>query len=154
MIDRYYILFCLLFCTFAMSCQSNSSKQKPPSVTSESFKNKQVGNIEFTKEIHNFGTLKDGEIVVFSFQFVNNGGSSFRLTSVKPTCGCVTVQFNKEEIPSQAKSAVDVIFNTAGEWGNQIKTVEIITSGGEIKTLTIGAFIENRNINLDLNNLK
>jgi VanZ family protein len=143
MIDRYSIFIFLLISYFAISCQNNSSKQKSPSATSELNKKKPVGRIEFTKEIHNFGTLKEGEIVVFSFQFINSGGSSFRLAKVEPTCGCITVQFNKEEIPSQAKSAVDVIFNTSGEWGNQIKTVEIITSDGEAKTLTI-----------DLNNLK
>ena len=154
MIERYFISFCLLTSIILASCQNNSSKPKSPSVSSELNKKKPAGRIEFTKEIHNFGTLKEGEIVVYSFQFVNSGGSSFRLAKVEPTCGCITVQFNKEEIPSQAKSAVDVIFNTAGEWGNQIKTVEIITSDGETKTLTIGAFVENKNINFDLNNLK
>ncbi|MEI7831155.1 MAG: DUF1573 domain-containing protein [Prolixibacteraceae bacterium] len=144
----------MLISCFVISCQNNSSKQKTTSAPIELNKKKAPGRIEFTKEIHNFGTLKEGEIVVYSFQFINTGGSSFRLAKVEPTCGCITVQFNKEEIASQAKSAVDVIFNTAGEWGNQIKTVEIITSDGEAKTLTIGAFIENKNINFDLNNLK
>jgi hypothetical protein len=151
---RYYIFYCLLISILSWSCQNYSSKQKSPSVSIELNKKKAAGRIEFTKEMHNFGTLKEGEIVVFSFQFLNNGGSSFRLTKVEPTCGCIKVQFNKEEIPSKANSAIDVIFNTAGEWGNQIKTIEIITSEGEAKTLTIGAFIENKNFNFDLNNLK
>jgi len=47
-----------------------------------------------------------------------------------------------------------VIFQTSGEWGNQVKTVEIETSDGETKTLTIGAFVENKSFNIDLNNLK
>jgi hypothetical protein len=47
-----------------------------------------------------------------------------------------------------------VILNTNGEWGNLIKTVEIETSSGEKKSLTIGAYVENRNFNMDLNNLK
>jgi hypothetical protein len=154
MINKYQIFCCLLICLVAMGCQSKSSNRSSPSVTNELNKKKPPGRIEFTKEIHNFGVLKEGEIVVYSFQFKNNGGSSLLLAKVEPTCGCITVQFSKEEIPSQGNSAVEVIFNTAGEWGNQMKTVEIVTSNGETKTLTIGAFIENKNFNIDLNNLK
>ncbi|MEI6274900.1 MAG: DUF1573 domain-containing protein, partial [Prolixibacteraceae bacterium] len=115
---------------------------------------KSPGKIEFNKEIHNFGTLSEGETVVYSFQFKNNGSSPFRLTKVEPTCGCLSVQFSKDEIGSQASSVIDVIFHTDGEWGNQIKTVSVETSGGETKTLTIGAYVENKNFNIDLNNLK
>jgi hypothetical protein len=154
MINKYQILICVLVSIVALGCQSKPSNPSSTSLAIELNKKKPPGRIEFTKEIHNFGTLKEGEIVGYSFQFINSGGSSIRLAKVEPTCGCITVQFNKEEIPSQAKSALDVIFNTEGEWGNQIKTVEIVTSNGETKTLTIGAFIENKNFNIDLNNLK
>jgi hypothetical protein len=104
--------------------------------------------------MHNFGTLKAGETVSFSFQFRNSGGSSFHLTKVEPTCGCLSVRYNKDSIESQSVSAIEVIFQSAGEWGNQIKTVNVETSGGEIKTLTIGAYVENEIFNNDINNLK
>ena len=81
-----------------MGCNSHSSSRVTPAVSAEPDKKKGPGRIEFSKEMHNFGTLKEGEIVSFSFQFKNTGSSPFRLTKVEPACGCLAVQYNKEEI--------------------------------------------------------
>ena len=151
---KYIILF---FCTVMVgfsACNNQTSKHSRPSIAIGSNEKKSPGKIEFTKEMHNFGTLKVGETVSYSFQFRNIGGSSFHLTMVEPTCGCLSVRYNKDSIESQSVSAIEVIFQSAGEWGNQIKTVNIETSGGEIKTLTIGAYVENEIFNNDINNLK
>ena len=51
-------------------------------------------------------------------------------------------------------SVVEVVFNTAGEWGNQIKGVTIKTSNGEQKELQIGAYIDNKQFNNLLNTQK
>lgn len=152
MIKKYSILFFLAAGVVLTACQSQPTSQTNHSVPSGFEKKKNPGIIEFTKEIHNFGTLKEGEIVAYSFQFKNSGGAPFRLTKVEPACGCLSVQYDKEEIENQATSAIEVIFHTEGEWGNQIKTISIETSAGEAKTLTIGAFVENKNFNLNLNN--
>ncbi len=154
MIYRYFIALSLFMAILVMGCGNKTSSHSSPSVSNGSYKKKAPGRIEFTKEMHNFGTLKEGETVAYSFQFKNSGSSPFHLTKVEPTCGCLTVQFSKEEVVSGNSSVIEVIFQTAGEWGNQIKTVEIETSNGETKTLTIGAFVENKNFNIDLNNLK
>jgi hypothetical protein len=154
MINRYFIALSLFMAILVLGCGNKTSSHSTPSVSIGSNKKKAPGRIEFTKEIHNFGTLKVGETVAYSFQFKNSGSSPFRLIKVEPTCGCLTVQFSKEEVVSGCVSNIEVIFHTAGEWGNQIKTVEIETSDGESKTLTIGAFVENKDFNIDLNNLK
>jgi hypothetical protein len=154
MIRKYGLLIFAVAMLHLSACHNQPSDRVKQPVASGSDKKKQPGRIEFTKEIHNFGTLKDGEIVAFSFQFKNTGGSAFRLTKAEPGCGCLTVQYDKEEIQAQSASTVEVILNTNGEWGNLIKTVEIETSSGEKKSLTIGAYVENRNFNMDLNNLK
>jgi hypothetical protein len=122
-----------------------------PSSPAGSEKKKSIGKIEFSEEIHNFGSLKEGEIVSFSFKFKNTGESPLMLRKVEPTCGCLTVRYDTEEVGAAQSSYVEVIFNSEGEWGNQIKTVDVETSEGQAKTLTIGAFVENKNINIDLN---
>lgn len=155
MINWYFKTLSLIIAAIMLlSCGNKTSSHSSPSVSINSNKKKEPGRIEFTKEIHNFGSLKEGETVAYSFQYKNSGSSPFRLTKVEPTCGCLTVKFSKEEIVSGGSSAIEVIFQTAGEWGNQVKTVELETSDGETKTLTIGAFVENKNFNMDLNNLK
>ncbi|HEY5509626.1 MAG TPA: DUF1573 domain-containing protein [Prolixibacteraceae bacterium] len=142
----FLILFLLASNIAFVACNSRPPAGDRPSVS--------VGKIVLTEEMHNFGTLKAGEIVSYSFQFKNNGTAPFRLTKVEPACGCLTVKYDKEDIATQATSVIEVIFHSEGEWGNQIKTVGIETSAGETKTITIGAYVENENFNIDLNNLK
>jgi hypothetical protein len=154
MSTKQFILFICAILVVSAACNNQSKSHSKPSITADSTKKKSPGKIEFTKEMHNFGTLKDGETVAFSFQFKNIGGLPFRLTKVEPACGCLSVQYSKDEIESQSSSVIDVIFHSEGEWGNQFKTVSVETSNGEAKTLTIGAYVENKNFNIDLNNLK
>jgi len=122
--------------------KSNSSQKKGP------------GKIVFDKEIHNFGTVKDGEIVSFSFVFRNEGAEPVKIVKTEKSCGCIDIKYNSEPIASGETSAIEVIVNTAGEWGNLIKSVEIETSQGERKELQIGAYIENKQFNNQLNTQK
>jgi hypothetical protein len=121
---------------------------------SDSLQKKGPGKIVFDKEIHNFGTVKDGEIVSFSFVFRNEGGEPFKIVKTQKSCGCIDIKYNSEPITSGETSAIEVIVNTAGEWGNLIKSVEIETSQGEKKELQIGAYIENKQFNNQLNTQK
>ena len=148
------LLLLLLSHSAFISCNNRPTGGVRPSASNDPVKKKGLGKIELTKEMHNFGALKEGEIVSYSFQFKNNGTAPFRLSRVEPGCGCLTVKYDTEEIAVQATSFIEVIFHSDGEWGNQIKTVSIETSYGEAKTITIGAYVENKNFNMDLNNLK
>lgn len=139
-------------CLWIQACKNPPSPPARPSETIGSLKKKSPGRIEFTEEMHNFGTLKEGETIVFSFRFRNKGTGSLSLTKVEPTCGCLSVQYKREDIASEEDASVDVIFNTTGEWGNQIKSVNIETSDGEKKTLMVGAYVENKNFNSEINN--
>ncbi|MEI7422739.1 MAG: DUF1573 domain-containing protein [Prolixibacteraceae bacterium] len=152
--QKYLILLMLLLHIVFISCNNQPSGSVRPSTSNDPVKKKGLGKIELTKEMHNFGALKEGEIVSYSFQFKNNGTAPFRLSRVEPGCGCLTVKFDPEEIAPQATSFIEVIFHSDGEWGNQVKSVSIETSYGETKTITIGAYVENKNFNMDLNNLK
>ena len=137
-----------------MGCHNQNSQKANASFLKESDKKKSPGKIEFTEEIHNFGTLKDRENVSFSFRYKNTGGLPLRITKVEPSCGCLTVRYDKNEIASQTESTIEVIFHTEGEWGNLIKSVSVETSTGETRTLTIGAYVENAIFNNDINSLK
>src|SRR5665647_2379854 len=120
----------------------------------KSTEKKTPGKIVFDKEIHNFGTLKDGEIISFSFVFRNTGGSPFKISKAEKSCGCIDFKFSPGLLQPGETSAIELIFNTAGEWGNQIKGVTVETSEGERKELQIGAYIENKQFNNLLNTEK
>jgi hypothetical protein len=120
----------------------------------KSTEKKSPGKIVFDKEIHNFGTLKDGEIISFSFVFRNTGGSPFSIIKADKSCGCIDLKYSTNAIQPGESSAIELTFNTEGEWGNQIKGATIETSDGELKELQIGAYIENKQFNNLLNTQK
>jgi len=136
------------------SCANPPKQEKRDSKENTSLEKKTPGKIVFDKEIHNFGTLKDGEIVSYSFTFRNTGGSPFIISKVEKTCGCIDFKYDSNAIEPGESSIIEVIFNTSGEWGNQIKGATVETSEGERKELQIGAFIENKQFNNLLNTEK
>ena len=119
-----------------------------------STKKKGPGRIVFDKEIHNFGTLKEGEIISYSFRFRNSGDSPFNIVKVEKSCGCIGVNYSSNAIMPGDSSIVEIVFNSAGEWGNLIREATIETSDGEHKALKIGAYIDNKQFNNFLNTQK
>lgn len=115
---------------------------------------KDSGKIVFDKEIHNFGTLKAGEIVAYTFIFRNKGEVPVKIVSTDKSCGCIEIKYNAEMVLPGKSSWVEVQLNTAGEWGNLIREATIKTSDGEQKELKIGAYIENKQFNNLLNTQK
>jgi hypothetical protein len=151
-LNHLLLIFFALF--LSASCGNKGANVKTnPAKISTSEKNGSSG-IVFIREIHNFGTLKAGEIVSFSFIFTNNGTILLSIKKAETSCGCIKVQYDKNDISPLEKSAIEVIFDTSGEWGNQLKMVEVETSSGEKKELRIGAYIENEQFNNYLNTQK
>ncbi len=150
---RLAFLTLLLLVSLALVCcnERNTAPDHHRNSVSE-IEKKSGGKIEFLKEIHNFGSLKAGEVVAFSFVFSNTGADPVKITKIENSCGCINVQYNAETVGPGEQSTVEVIFNTAGEWGNQIKTLRINTTAGQIKELTVTAYIENENFNNLINN--
>jgi hypothetical protein len=146
------ITTCLLL--LYSSCADRRSPGSSVKIENKSLEKKTPGKIVFDKEIHNFGTLKDGDIITYSFLFQNVGGSPFNIVKAEKSCGCIDIHYTSNSISSGEKSAIELVFNTAGEWGNLIKDVTIETSDGERKELHIGAFIENKQFNNLLNTQK
>ena len=140
--------------TIFASCGDRGSTGNRVTKEIKSPEKKEPGKIVFDKEIHNFGTLKDGEIVTYSFVFRNSGGSPISIIKAEQSCGCIEIRYNKNSIKPGETSFIEVLFNSAGEWGNQIKGVTIETSEGEQKELQIGDYVENKQFNNLLNTEK
>lgn len=138
----------------ALSCANPGSQGNRVSQENKLVKKKAPRKIAFDKEIHNFGTLKDGEIVSYSFVFRNTGESPFNVIKADKSCGCIDIKYSTNKILPGESSVIEIVFSTAGEWGNQIKSVTIETSDSEQKELQIVAYIENKQFNNLLNTQK
>lgn len=111
------------------SLESNSSNQFP--------------KITFTDTLHDFGRMKEGEIIEYEFTFVNDGQKDLIITEAKGSCGCTVPTFPNEPIKAGQKSAIKVTFNSEGKKGYNEKVVVVLSNANPtVSNLTIRAEVQ------------
>ena len=94
----------------------------------------------FGEMTHDFGSIKEGDIKEYAFQFKNNGNEPLIIETAKGSCGCTVPEFPKEAIAPGASGYIKVKFNSKGKVGPNSKKVTIIANTEPISTvLTITA---------------
>ena len=81
--------------------------------------------IKFEEELHDFGTIKDGDVVEHVFSFVNEGEAPLIISDAKATCGCTVPEWPKQPIPVGGTGEIKVRFNSKNKPGVQNKTVTL-----------------------------
>jgi hypothetical protein len=104
----------------------------------------------FSEEIHNFGPLMAGEVVSFTFIFKNGGTKALTITSVDSGCGCTEVNIPNKTIEPGQEGQIEVVYDSAGEVGRQLKTITLFSNANEPKKqLFIKAEITNKIIEIN-----
>mgnify|MGYP002368555356 CR=1 FL=1 len=99
--------------------------------------------IKFNEMEHDFGKIKAGDKVKYSFKFKNSGKEPLIINSAKGSCGCTVPSYPKEPVAPGAEGVIDVEFNSAGKSGAQTKTVTLNANTDPNPTrLTIKAEVE------------
>lgn len=95
---------------------------------------------QFAEERHDFGTIKEGEVVEKIFKFKNTGDAPLIISSATASCGCTVPVWPKEPIAVGEEGEIQVRFNSKGKPGMQNKTVTITANTyPKINRLTIKA---------------
>jgi len=101
-------------------------------------------SLKFTKDIIDFGKVKQGKVLTHVFVFTNEGDSTLSIKRVRTSCGCTAVLLKKKEVPPGQTGEVKVTFNTKG-YANKVSKYIYIDSndpGQPSKKLTVSALIE------------
>lgn len=109
---------------FLFACVHTNNGQN----TSTPIENGRWAKFEIQKEFHNFGLLKDGELVSYPFWFKNSGDAPLKISGTEVDCGCVQVSAPENAIMPGDSAYVEVIYNSAGEVGKQLKTVTVFAN--------------------------
>ena len=92
----------------------------------------QKPNISFDKSEHNFGNIEEkGGKVSHKFTFTNNGKNPLRILSVKPSCGCTTPDWTKDEIKPGNQGYIIAEYNPKGRPGVFRKSLSIVTNDNQ-----------------------
>src|SRR4051812_11670200 len=81
--------------------------------------------ITFSDKSHEFGDIKQGDKVNYTFKFTNTGPEPLILSRVKTTCGCTATNWTHEPVAPGKTGEVAATFNSANKMGAQRKVIKI-----------------------------
>ena len=84
--------------------------------------------IEFEKVDHDFGTIKEGTKVQYTYKFKNTGQAPLIIQGAQGSCGCTTPDWTKEPIPVGGTGFVKAEFDSNGKPNIQNKTVTVTSN--------------------------
>lgn len=113
----------------AGSCNSDQRKQVSPESKDVLVESRaEVPEIKFTKTVHDFGKIYQGEVVGTNFSFTNTGSSNLLILNASASCGCTVPKWSKEPVRPGDQGTVEVIFDSSGREGMQNKSITIQTN--------------------------
>lgn len=102
-----------------------------------------ITTVEFDKISHNFGKVKEGEIVEYEYRFKNTGDEPYIIQNAKGSCGCTVPEWPKKPIPPGESGTVKIRFDTNHKVGNRTQTVYISSNvEAAILSLTLTGVVE------------
>lgn len=126
----YYIVFLLVLAIFLIQCSSDKTAKIENKVidgkaSEQIITTKGFPKFEFTKELHKFGKISTGEIVVCDFFFKNIGSKDLVIKNIETSCGCTAVKWEKKPVGVGAESHITVEFDSKGRYGKQYKVITV-----------------------------
>jgi hypothetical protein len=84
--------------------------------------------IQYAVEDHDFGTIKEGDKVSYTYKFKNTGDAPLIIQTAQPSCGCTVPTWTKEPIAVGASGTVTAEFDSSGKPGVQNKTITVTSN--------------------------
>jgi hypothetical protein len=84
--------------------------------------------IEFESTEFDFGSLKQGESVDYTYTFKNTGKSDLIIRKTRASCGCTAINSTAEAIAPGKTGTINATFNSTGKSGTQNKIITVITN--------------------------
>ena len=134
---KYHRIICSMFLGIGLffvfsACRNNGDKS---AITAEMISNPATPDgidsnvampvLTFEEKEHDFGTLKEGEKVTYSYSFTNTGEANLIISSVISGCGCTVADFTRTPVPPQKGGKVTITFDTKDKSGMVRKRVSV-----------------------------
>jgi len=99
----------------------------------------------WSTKVHDFGWVKEGDKVKFSYHFTNVGSEPLIILEANADCGCTVPSYSKKPVPPGGSGSLDVIFDTKSKAGRQDKKITILANTIPNYTdLRIQGMVDNR----------
>lgn len=88
----------------------------------------QQGVIVVDTSRYDFGTIQEGETARHVFTFRNEGDAPFKLTAVRPSCGCTTPNWTAEPVAPGKSGQITVEYDSNGRPGPFKKSIYVAST--------------------------
>ena len=85
----------------------------------------------FKATAHDFGQVKQGDVVNYEFVFKNAGGAPLVVEKVETTCGCTAVVVSEKRIAPGKEGRIKTTFDTRGYSGRLSRYLYVVSNDGE-----------------------
>ncbi len=96
-----------------------------PTVTTTAATNSNAPVMTFTETEHDFGKIKQGEVVNHTFKFTNTGKEPLVIENASASCGCTVPEWTRQPVAPGQTGEIKVEFNSTGKYGQQAPVVTI-----------------------------
>ena len=121
--------------------------QNPPGKAMPAAPTGPTTTIEYESMVHDFGEIKEGDMVKYSFKFKNTGSEPLVISDAKGSCGCTVPDWPREPIAPGASAEIKVEFDSKGkgteDGSKQTKRVTVTANTNPAQTyLTISGVVK------------
>ena len=85
----------------------------------------------FKTTVHDFGNVKQGDVVSYEFAFRNEGNAPLVIEKVETTCGCTAALVSEKTIAPGREGKVKATFDTRGYSGRLSRYLYLVSNDGE-----------------------
>lgn len=85
----------------------------------------------FKETTHDFGKVKQGDVVTHEFAFKNEGGSPLIVEKVETTCGCTAALVSEKAIAPGKEGKIKTTFDTRGYSGRLSRYIYLVSNDSE-----------------------
>ena len=86
--------------------------------------------IKFKTEVHDFGTLQEGDPAEAEFVFTNTGKEPLIIQNVHPSCGCTTPFWSKDPVAPGKTGVIKASYGTTGRVAPFNKSITVTSTAG------------------------
>jgi len=101
--------------------------------------------LKLNKEIYYFGEIKEGDVVGKYIWLKNDGTGVLMLNNILSSCGCIDVKYDKKPVLPGDSAKIEVIFDTNGFYGKQVKFLKIFSNDKKNKETEIMLWADIKN---------
>jgi hypothetical protein len=125
----FFIL--LLAALWFVGCDVRKADQKfklPGSETEQVADTNPPTKVQIIDTVYNFGQVKEGELVEYSYRFKNIGDKPLVISSAKASCGCTVPEKPEKPIAPGEIGTIKVKFDSKGRPGQAQKSITVISN--------------------------